>query len=212
MGRLPGRGCWHRHADRVSLLVLVSVSAARAGCEGDAAPAVPEVPQMARLHRAWPLASARRPGVAPCAGERERSGAGPTGDAGPGSRRCFPGRGASGLPARPTILPQKSSAPSPHRPRRRSHISECVSPRSLDQIEIPRGCTPPVSRPNRNPARCRPPVSRPDPNPARVHPPVSRPDPNLGTQPRPIRDTRGSSTSSTPPSLQMAGCRRGAAG
>ena len=66
MGRLRGHGRWHRHADRVSLHVLVSVSAAHADREGDPAvrllrslrslraryrlpPAVTEVPQMARL-------------------------------------------------------------------------------------------------------------------------------------------------------------------
>ena len=74
MVRLRGHGCWHRRADGVSLHVLVSVSAARAGCEGDPAvrllrslrslrarfrlaPAVTEVPQMSdrqRRCRRWP--------------------------------------------------------------------------------------------------------------------------------------------------------------
>ena len=69
MGLLPGRGCWHRHADQGSLHVLVSVSAARASYEGDAAVRLLrslrslrarfrlEVPQMGdrqRRCRRWP--------------------------------------------------------------------------------------------------------------------------------------------------------------
>ena len=74
MAKLRGRGRSHRHAERVSLHVLVSVSAARAGSERDPAvrllrslrslrarfrlaPAVTEVPQMSdrqRRCRRWP--------------------------------------------------------------------------------------------------------------------------------------------------------------
>ena len=66
IAKLRGRGCWHRHAARVSLHVLVSVSAAHDDCEGDSAcrllrslrslrarfrltPAVTEVPQIGTL-------------------------------------------------------------------------------------------------------------------------------------------------------------------
>ena len=37
IANLPGHSCWHRHAERLSLHVLVSVSAAHDICEGDPA-------------------------------------------------------------------------------------------------------------------------------------------------------------------------------